>query len=282
MKHNLRAFFIFSAGMALLNSCNKTPELGVGLQLYSVRDDMRTDPVATVEQVGTMGYEYVETAGYSDGKFYGMEPSEFKALVEENGMVFRGSHASRAIPDSGAWEVLMPWWDECIAAHKAAGVEYIVQPSMGGSAYKSLEGLAAYCDYFNAVGEKCNAAGITFGYHNHDREFSTLEGEVIYDYMLENTDPGKVMFQLDIYWIYEGGSDPMAYFEKYPDRFTSIHIKDEMELGESGDIDFVAVLDRAMAIGSKYFVVEVEQYNFEPLVSVDRSFEYLQEIGFTK
>ena len=282
MKLNLRSILMISAGMALVASCSNTPELGVGIQLYSVRNDMGTDPVATVEQVGTMGYAYVEAAGYSDGKFYGMEPSQFKALVEENGMLFRGSHTGQAIPDSGSWEVLMPWWDECIAAHREAGVEYIVQPFMGGTGYASLEGLAAYCDYFNAVGEKCNAAGITFGYHNHDGEFSTLEGEVIYDFMLDNTDPEKVMFQLDIYWIYEGGGDPMAYFEKYPDRFTSIHIKDEKELGESGDIDFVAVLDRAQEIGSKYFVVEVEKYNFEPLVSVDMSLEYLREIGFAK
>jgi sugar phosphate isomerase/epimerase len=268
--------------LMLLSSCGSSPEHGVGLQLYSLRDDMARDPEATVKQVGPIGYSYVEAAGYQDGKFYGMEPEAFKALVEENGLVFLGSHTGMAIPDSGSWEVLMPWWDECIAAHKAAGVQYIVQPFMGGSGYQSLEGLKAYCDYFNAVGQKCNEAGIKFGYHNHNQEFSKLEGEVIYDYMLQHTDPAKVMFQLDVYWIIEGGGDPLAYFEKYPDRFGSIHIKDKEELGESGSIDFPAILDKAMEIGSEYFVVEVEEYNFTPLESVKMSYDYLKEIGFAK
>ncbi|HER07554.1 MAG TPA: sugar phosphate isomerase/epimerase [Bacteroides sp.] len=270
------------AAITLLSSCNGSPDNGIGLQLWSVRSDMAKDPVATIEKIGAMGYDYVEPADYSDGKFYGMEPAEFRALVENNGMVILGSHTTMAIPDSGSWEALMPWWDQCIAAHEAAGVEYIVAPSMGNSAYQSLAGLASYCEYFNAVGEKCNEAGIRFGYHNHDREFSELEGERIYDFMLRNTDPEKVGFQLDIYWIYEGGGDPMAYFLTHPDRFLSIHIKDEKELGESGEIDFLPILEKAMDIGSKYFVVEVERYNHEPLVSVEKSLDYLKEIGFIK
>jgi sugar phosphate isomerase/epimerase len=275
------AIILFAVAV-VFPSCNKTPEKGVGLQLYSVRDAMRDDPVATVELVGAIGYDYVEAAGYADGKFYGMEPEAFKTLVEDNGMIFRGSHTGQAIPDSGSWEVLMPWWDECIAAHKAAGVEYIVQPFMGSTGYQSLEGLAAYCDYFNAVGEKCNQAGIRFGYHNHDQEFSTLEGEVIYDYMLANTDPDKVMFQLDVYWSTEGGADALDYFEKYPGRFGSIHIKDKEELGASGEIDFPVILDKAMEIGATWFVVEVEEYNYDPIVSVEMSHDYLKEIGFAK
>ena len=280
MKRTFKSTLSMVAAITLLSSCNGSPENGIGLQLWSVRSDMGKDPVATIERIGAMGYDYVEPAGYGDGKFYGMEPAEFRALVENNGMFIRSSHTTMAIPDSGSWEELMPWWDQCIAAHKAAGVEYIVAPSMGRSAYRSLDGLASYCEYFNAVGEKCNEAGIKFGYHNHDQEFSELEGERIYDFMLRNTDPEKVEFQLDVYWIYEGGGDPMAYFESHPDRFLSIHIKDEKELGESGEIDFLPILEKAMDIGAKYFVVEVERYNHEPLVSVEKSLEYLKEIGF--
>ncbi|MEX0985885.1 MAG: sugar phosphate isomerase/epimerase [Bacteroidales bacterium] len=266
-----------------LSSCGSAgPENGIGLQLYSLRDEMRQDPVTTIEQVGQMGYDFVESAGYSDGKIYGMDPLDFKALVEENGMLYLGAHSGMAVPDSGGWESLMPWWDACIAAHKAAGAKYIVQPFMGSTGYASLEGLAEYCAYFNAVGEKCNAAGLRFGYHNHAGEFQELEGEVIYDYMLENTDPEKVMFQLDIYWIYEGGAEPADYFEKYPGRFVSFHIKDEKELGASGDIDFKPVLDMAEKAGAVYHVVEVEKYDFEPIVSVEKSLTHLKEIGFVK
>jgi len=271
-----------TAAVALLVSCSSGPELGIGLQLWSVKDDMKKDPVATIEKVGEIGYDYVETAGYSDGKFYGMSPLEFKQLVEENGMLFRGSHTGQAIPDSGSWKTLMPWWEEAVAAHKEAGVEYIVQPFMGGTGYATLAGLKDYCDYFNAVGELCNNSGIIFGYHNHAGEFAKLEGEMIYDYMLKNTDPEKVMFQLDIYWIFEGGQDPLDYFENYPGRFTSFHIKDEKELGTSGEIDFTKVLAQAEKAGAKYHVVEVEGYSYEPLVSVEKSLDYLREINFVK
>lgn len=267
----------------IFNSCAPSgPELGIGLQLYSVRDDMAKDPIATIEKVGAMGYDFVESAGYGDGMIYGMEPAEFTALVEKNGMKYLGAHTGQAIPDSGSWEVLMPWWDKCIAAHKAAGAEYIVQPFMGKTGYASLAGLADYCAYFNAVGEKCNAAGIKFGYHNHAGEFDELEGEIIYDYMLENTDPENVFFQIDLYWINEGNAIAADYFEKFPGRFTSFHIKDEKELGESGDMDFVALLGLADEAGAKYHVVEVERYSFEPLESVEKSLEYLKEIKFVK
>jgi sugar phosphate isomerase/epimerase len=286
MKNILRSSLLFFsiAALTVLSSCTEPgPVNGVGLQLYSVRDAVKTDPVATVEQVGAMGYDFVETAGYGDGKIYGMDPVEFKTLVEENGMKFLGAHTGQSVPDSGSWEVLMPWWDECIAAHKEAGALYIVQPWMGGLAYSSLEGLQSYCDYFNAVGEKCNAAGIRFGYHNHDKEFSTeLDGQVVYNYMLENTDPEKVFFQLDLYWIDEGGKVATDYFTKYPGRFLSYHIKDEKELGESGEMDFQSSFDMAETAGAIYNVVEVERYNFDPIESVEKSLEYLKEIGFTK
>jgi len=273
------------AALMILSGCGTPvtgPENGVGLQLYSLRDDMKKDPVGTIQKVGTMGYDFVESAGYNNGLLYGMEPKEFKALVEENGMLYLGAHSGQAIPDSGSWTELMPWWDKCIATHKAAGAEYIVQPFMGKTGYASLEGLADYCAYFNAVGQKCNEAGLRFGYHNHAGEFGELEGEVIYDYMLENTDPEKVMFQLDIYWIYEGGKEPFDYFAKYPGRFESMHIKDAKELGESGTIDFKPILDRAVKDGAVYHVVEVEKYSFEPVVSVEKSLEHLKEIGFAK
>jgi len=276
--------FVAIAALTAFSSCTDTgPVNGVGLQLWSVKDAMKDDPVATIEKVGAMGYDFVETAGYGNGKIYGMNPVEFMSLVEKNGMMFLGAHCGQSVPDSGSWEILMPWWDECIAAHKSVGALYIVQPSMGGSAYKSLEGLQVYCDYFNAVGKKCNEAGIRFGYHNHDKEFSTvLDGQVVYTYMLENTDPEKVFFQLDLYWINAGGALATDYFTNYPGRFLSYHIKDEKELGESGEMDFQSSFDMAETAGTIYNVVEVERYNFDPIESVEKSLEYLREIKFTK
>ena len=286
MKNLFRSSFLIVAlaAITILSSCTDPgPVNGVGLQLYSIRDAMKKDPVATIEKVGAMGYDFVETAGYGDGKIYGMEPVEFKDLVEKNGMKFLGAHLGQPVPDSGKWDESMAWWDVAIQAHKDAGALYIVQPFMGGSAYASLEGLQEYCDYFNAVGAKCKEAGLQFGYHNHDKEFSTeLDGNVIYDYMLANTDPENVFFQLDLYWIAEGGGVATDYFTNNPGRFLSYHIKDEKELGESGEMDFQSSFDMAETSGAIYNVVEVERYNFDPIESVEKSLEYLREIGFTK
>lgn len=267
----------------LLNSCETyMSKKFIGLQLYSLRDLMKENPDSTIRAVADIGYKFVEAAGYSDGKFYGMEPQDFERLVEENQMAFLGSHTGQDLPDSASWEKTMQWWDEAIAAHKEAGVEYIVQPWMGSKGYESLEGLKRYCEYFEAVGEKCNEAGIRFGYHNHAKEFQELEGEIIYDYMLENTDPEKVMFQIDLYWIVEGGADPVEYFEKYPGRFWLWHVKDEKELGASGEIDFERIWEYNDISGVKYYIVEQEEYSYPPLESVEKSLEFLQEAEYVE
>ncbi|WP_241558091.1 sugar phosphate isomerase/epimerase family protein [Maribellus luteus] len=281
---------IVLAGMSLtFSACQSTgkksteeqksakAEKFIGLQLWSVRDDMGKDAAATLKAVGEMGYKFVESAGYGDGKMYGMEPEAFKNLCESNGLKYLGAHTGQDVPTEEKWAETMAWWDTCIAAHKAAGVKWIVQPWMGSTGYESLDGLKRYCEYFNAVGEKCNAAGIRFGYHNHDKEFSTeLEGKPVYDWMLELTDPAKVMFQLDLYWIVEGGKNALDYFDKYPGRFELWHIKDEKELGASGKMDFASVFAQREKAGCQYGVVEVERYDYEPLESCKKSIEYLK------
>ncbi len=254
----------------------------IGLQLWSVREAMNEDAVGTIQKVGEIGYTFIETAGYSDGKFYGMEPDSFVQLAEENGLEFLSSHTGKALPTEEQWDSVMMWWDECIEAHAEAGVKYIVQPFMGGAGYDSLAGLQAYCDYFNAVGEKCASKGIQFGYHNHDKEFQELEGVTIYDYMLQNTDPEKVFFQLDLYWIDHGGADALTYFEEYPGRFLLWHVKDEAEVGASGNMDFARIFAEAEKAGMEEIIVEVEQYNFDPLVSVEKSYEYLNNAEFVE
>ncbi len=280
----MRNIMVIALSM-LLFSCNnesKEAEKFIGIQLWSVRNDMNSDAEGTLTALGEMGYGFVEAAGYGDGKFYGMEPEAFKALVEEKGMKFLGSHTGQDIPADANMDEVMAWWDAAIAAHKAAGVEYIVQPWMGATGHESLDGLKRYCDYFNAVGEKCNEAGLRFGFHNHDQEFKELEGQVIYDFMLENTDPEKVMFQMDLYWVVEGGKDPVDYIIRYPGRFENWHVKDEAEVGASGNIDFERIFAYTELSGVKYYVVEVEKYNFEPIESVKVSLDFMKNAEFVK
>ncbi|NQU88649.1 MAG: sugar phosphate isomerase/epimerase [Mariniphaga sp.] len=265
-------------------SCQQAPkEKFIGLQLYSVRVDMNEDAKATVAAVGEMGYKFVEAAGYGDGQFYGMQPVEFKDLCEANGLKFLGSHTGMDVPNDTTWDSTMAWWDACIDAHAVAGVKWIVMPWMGRTGYESIEGLRRYCAYFNTVGEKCNAKGIRFGYHNHANEFTTeLEGKPVYDWMLELTDADKVMFQLDLYWIIEGGKNPVDYFNAYPGRFENWHIKDKEEVGASGMIDFEAIFAAKEKAGVEYGVVEVEEYNFEPLESCKMSLEFLNTTDYIK
>ncbi len=294
IKFLIFAVVLFITGQFLV-SCNSAPKKSnanevvksaapqkfIGLQLYSVREEMNKDAAATVAAVGEMGYKYVEAAGYNNGKVYDMDPVEFKNLCESNGMKFLGAHTGQDVPAEDKWNETMEWWDVCIAAHQSAGVKWIVQPWMGESGYESIEGLKKYCEYFNAVGEKCNAAGIRFGYHNHDKEFSTvLDGKPVYDWMLEFTDPEKVMYQLDLYWIIEGGKDPVDYFNKYQGRFELWHIKDKEEVGASGNIDFERIFAEKQKAGVKYGIVEVEEYNFEPLESCRKSLEFLKAADY--
>ncbi len=199
----------------------------IGLQLWSVREDMKKDAVSTIRTIAEIGYTFVEAAGYSNGQFYGMSPKEFKALLDQNGLKFISSHASHMLPDSLSWEETMKWWDQCIDAHIEAGAEYIIQASMDSKGYGALEDLKRYCDYFNAVGAKCKAKGLKFGYHNHDKEFEMAGDQIRYDFMLQHTDPDKVFFELDLYWIKVGGKNALDYFERYPGRFLFWHIKDK-------------------------------------------------------
>jgi len=256
----------------------------VGLQLYSVRETIKqTDIKSVVEKVGAMGYQIVEAASYGDGKFYGMEPAAFKALCNANGLNFFSSHCGQPVPDKAGWDACMKWWDTCIAAHKAAGVKYIVQPFMDKVGYESIAGTQRYCDYFNAVGAKCNAAGIRFGYHNHSGEFKTVDGQIIYDYMLKNTDPKKVMFEMDLYWITEGGKNPVDYFKAYPGRFELWHVKDLKELGgNDAKMDFKPIFANAKTAGMKKFIVEVEEFNSNPIDGVKQSLEFLQKAEYVK
>jgi len=273
------ACLIFMLSTAfMLSGSRKTLASGknIGLQLYSVRDSIRKNVPGAIEKVGAMGYKFVEPAGYGDGKIYGMDPVAFNDLCKKNGMYVLSAHVGQPLPTAENWDKTMAWWDVCINTHVAAGAKYLVQPSMGGDAYKSLETLKKWCDYFNAVGAKCNAKGLRFGYHNHDKELSTkLDGQTIYDFMLTNTDPAKVMFEMDLYWVVMGGANPVDYFNKYPGRFELWHIKDKQEIGASGLMDFKSMWANAAKSGMQYGVVEVEQYNFDQFTSCKKSIDFL-------
>ena len=258
------------------------------IQMYSARSILNHDNYAEVlKTIAGMGYTAVEAASYDgdQGLIYGDTPEVFKQKVEAAGMKVLSAHVSRGLtPEelaSGDLTAALAWWDKCIEVHKAAGMKYIVTPWMG--LQSSIHDLQVYCDYLNEVGRRCQAAGIKYGYHNHAYEFEKVEDQVMYDYMLEHTDPALVFFQMDVYWAVIGNASPVDYFERYPGRFTMLHIKDEWEVGQSGMVGFDAIFKNAEKAGLQDFVVEIERYKHDDiLVSFQESADYLLEASFVK
>ena len=288
-----KAIFMIASLLALV-SCgtqagNAKKEFGI--QLYSIRELIGSEELYQQNQaevlpkIASLGYTYVEAANFDGHNFYGVSPEQFKADVEAAGLKVLSSHTghnmSEAELSSKDFSASLEWWKAAIPAHKAAGMSYIVVP--GFDCPDNLEGLKTYCDYFNEVGKLCAAEGIKFGYHNHSHEFQKIEGSVIYDFMLQNTDPKYVFFQMDVYWAVMGHVSPVAYFKKYPGRFALLHIKDNTEVGQSGMVGFDAIFNNLDVAGTKGFVVEMEGSGVGSILETCRiSADYLQNAPFVK
>ena len=290
-----RISIIILSALTVLTACGQKAQEPVkkeiGLQLYSIRSVIGNPELYAANHeeafkaLAEMGYTSVEAASYNDGKLYGVDPEQYKADLEAAGLKSLSSHIGHNLsPEelaSGNFEESMKWWDQAIAAHKAAGCKYIVTPSF--RIPETLEGLKTYCDYFNEIGKKCAENGILYGYHNHSHEFNKIEDKVIYDFMLENTDPKYVFFEMDVYWACMGRAYPVEYFRKYPGRFTMLHIKDHLELGESGMVGFDAIYNNADVAGMKDFIVELEGYtNGDWKESIKMCADYLLKSDFVK
>ncbi|SDD17173.1 Sugar phosphate isomerase/epimerase [Algoriphagus faecimaris] len=264
---------------------NQEPERLGGLALYTVRDAMAEDPKATLQKVADAGYAYVEAAGYADGQFYGMEPAEFKSYLESLGLAPKSTHMGGVNLENA---------DEQIAATKAAGFEYFVipVPPMGmftfGPDGMGMKGTKEeLVNILTTLGEKCTAAGLKLLYHNHDFEFKPMEdGTILTDYILENTDPAHVNYQMDLFWVTKAGADPLAYFEKYPGRFKAWHVKDMNDEGNfapvgTGNIDFARILAEKDKSGMAYYLVEQDQtFGLDPMEAIKISHQGITEIGF--
>ena len=270
------------------------PKKEVCIQLYSLRtilDGVNKDGKVSesytklLKDLADMGYTSVETANYDNGKFYGRTPQQFKEDCEKAGLKVLSAHTNRGLSDqelaSGDFTEAMKWWKQCIADHKAAGMEYIVCPWMGVP--KTMKDLLTQCKYLNEIGKLCKQSGIKFGYHNHSHEFQKVEGNTMYDVMLENTDPEYVFFEMDVFWTVWGQNSPVNYFKKYPGRFKMFHIKDYREIGQSGMVGYDAIFNNADKAGMENFVVELEQSEAPSIVDGVRiSIDYLLNADFVK
>jgi sugar phosphate isomerase/epimerase len=268
----------------LLSSCNEAaPAKNIGLQLYSLREMVKDSGIrAVLETVAKMGYRNLETASSDNSKIYGLAPSEFRKIVTDLGMKCTSAHLNQSYTKETEGAV-MAWWDKAIETYNEAGVKYIVQPSMDVNRDTTTDDLKVYCDYFTSVGYKTAAASIAFGYHNHAFEYRKIGDQLIYDFLLDNVSPNHVFFELDIYWCIRGGGDPVAYLKNRPGQFKTIHIKDEKEIGASGQIDFKPIFDQMTANKVKDWYVEVEEYtDNDPVASVQQSFDFLNKAEYVK
>ena len=243
------------------------PSKEMAVQLYSARQLIGSpelfakNHVYVLGRLAQMGYTGAEAASYSDGLFSGMEPEDFKAALNKAGLELVSSHTTRVLSSdelsSGNYEAAMKWWDQCIEAHKKAGIPRLV---MSYSPKLDTEAeLKVMAEYLNAIGSRCNAAGIRFGYHNHAHEFAKVGNTTMMDYFIANTDPAKVFIEMDVYWAVVGGAAPVEYMHKYPGRFELLHIKDKKEIGQSGMVGFDAIFRNFDKAGTKGFIVEMEE-----------------------
>lgn len=248
-----------------------TAKKSIGLQIYSLGGELTKDVPAGMKQLKQMGYSTLELAGYNNGKINGVDMMEFKKMAEDAGLKITSSHVN---PPTGEYtpdtrNTIMEYWKKTADDHAKLGVKYLVQ--LGQPRTRSVEEVAYVCDVFNEAGKIVKAAGIPFGYHNHDFEFAKVvpggtgavfgrhnKGEKIYDLFLKDTDPDLVFFEMDVYWTVIGQNDPVEYMKKYPDRIKLLHIKDRAILGQSGFMNFEMIFKQAYQIGVKEYYVELE------------------------
>ncbi len=261
---------------------NATGNLGqFGLQLYTLRDIIGTDPKGILKQVADMGYKQIE--GYEDGKmgiYWGMSNTEFKSYLDQLGMQMISTHCN-----------INKDFEKKADEAAAIGMKYLISPGLGNEAAMDATAWKSAADLFNEKGAICKKAGMGFAYHNHDGSFTQLDsGTTGQKILMDNTDPSLVDYEMDIYWVVTGGQDPITWFQKYPNRFKLCHIKDRekgaplsdreasVDVG-TGSIDFAKVLAIGKDKGLEYYIVEQEKYvNTTPLQAAKTDADYLKKL----
>ncbi len=226
-----------------------------------------------MEKVAKIGYQGVEFAG-----FFGAPASELKKVLDDLGIVPCGSHTGI--------DALEEELNRVIDYNLEIGNQYIICPGLPEHMRDSYDAYLKLADKFNEIGQKCKDQGIQFGYHNHDVEFQKFNGEYGLDILLSNTQPDLVHMELDTFWVEYAGLKSVDFMKKYPKQHSSlIHIKDMKSLDEkistevgNGIMDFVEIINLAKELGTKWYIVEQEEFEMPQLESIEKSLEYLNSI----
>ncbi len=269
----------------------------VGVQLYSVRDDMKADPLGTLKKVAAAGYKHVEHANYVDRKFYGYSAPDFKKVLNDLGMDMQSGHTVMAAQHwDDAKKDFTDVWKYTIEDAATVGQKYVISPWLDDAFRKDMTLFKGYMDRFNKCGTLCKQHGMKFGYHNHDFEFDTMiDGKVLYDLILENTDPSLVIQQIDIGNMLHTGGKAMEIMKKHPGRFESMHVKDEIKSANGemgGDYESTVLGKGIMPVkeildfgrksgGTTQFIIEQESYQgMAPIETVKADLVVMNKWGY--
>jgi sugar phosphate isomerase/epimerase len=274
----LQTTAFFAAGTLLssrlVRAAANTRVSDIGIQLYTVRKEMLADPAGTLKQLAAIGFKELESARSEKGNYYGLGAKEIKKITGDLGMRLRSGHIH-----------VDKDWKQSLEQATETGQEYIISavlPSPG----QTVDHYKQSAEAFNKLGEECKKAGLHFGYHNHDSEFDSENGQVLYDVLLKHTDPALVTMEMDLGWVVAAGHDPFQYFKQHPGRFPLWHLKDmdkvqkkSVEFGK-GQVDIKGLLQHAKQAGMKHFFLEQEEYAHSAFESVRLDYDYLAHLDY--
>ena len=275
MKYSRREF-VTAAGAGLASVAIGQPGSDadlierIGLQLYKVRDAMKSDLEGTLAAIG---YREVEFAGY-----FGRTAARIGEVLRTNGLDAPSAHVGI--------EMLGEKWGAMLDDAHAAGHRYLVIPWIDEADRMDLDGYRRIAERLNRAGDLAAQSGIRLAYHNHDFEFPSIAGRIPYDVLLEATEPKLVSFEMDLYWITKGGQNPLDYFARWPGRFPMVHVKDSagppkhrMVAVGAGTIDWRALFAERKQAGIEHFFVEHDE-PADPFASIMASYRYLRDLRF--
>ncbi|MEO6914538.1 MAG: sugar phosphate isomerase/epimerase [Chitinophagaceae bacterium] len=257
---------------------SQTDAQRIGLQLYTLRNELGKDAKGTLAKVAALGYTDVETFGYN-GKYWGLKPAELATTLKSLNLASSSGHY---YPAESYLEI--GWEDKlkgALDAGAALGQNYHVVPYLNGP-FRTIENYKKFAEQFSKAADICLSRKITFAYHNHDFEFIKTDGQTGFDILLKADK--KVKFEMDIYWVTKAGQDPIGLMKANPGRFPLWHVKDMdktpnrsfTEVG-NGVIDFKKIFANAKVAGMKRFFVEQDQTPGSPYDSIEFSIGYLKK-----
>jgi len=250
-------------------------QIPVALQLYTIRNSTASDLTGAFSELQRIGYSNVELAG-----LYGKSTSEIKTFFADYGIKPISAHV-------GLSEVESDTIGNTIKTYQDLNVDTLIVPWVEESLRKGPKGYGPLAEKLNAAGELLNEYGITFGYHNHGFEFEdTFEGQIALEWLIANTDPSLITFEVDTGWAVIAKTDPVAFIKKHATRISLLHVKDVEADGHTfapvgtGILPLDGIVEAAVSAGVRYLIVEQDDTKGPELEAVKSSFENLKSKGY--